>query len=254
MNYKHELIHTFKYVNVNGLSGEEKKIKNRIIKYCKDNIVNVRFAEDKIGNLWIGLKGKGKGKLMFTTHLDVVGDIGTVEYSGGRLRIKEKSGYILGADSRAGISVILNTIKDLDVKSYKQIIVLFTIQEECGFIGIRHANLSSYKGVIISADRPVGRDNKGNIINVHFKKITKRNKNVDKMRVVAKNIKRKIVLHDAHHRNAYIGGDASFIIENDVFDFCCGSRSIHSSKESLSLKDFFHSYKVMVEFARKILK
>jgi len=262
MDYKRELLFTFKKINVNGLSFQEKNIIEEVKAWIKLN-TKATCRLDDFGNLWIELKGKGKKELVYTTHLDVVAPIGTVCIDKKRkvLRIKETTGMILGADSRAGVSVILNVFKLIAKakKSYKSLTILFTIVEESGFQGIRHADLTKLNAeCIISADRPIrtwGR-NRPNVINCHLaeNEEIKVNKNLLKLWKSAKSVKRKIILHNANHRNAYTGGDASFIKDFDVFDFCVGTSHQHCAKEELSLKAFFASYKVMLAFSKQILK
>jgi len=264
-----DLLHTFKTVNVNGLSFQEQNIK-KIIKKWIGQVPNSQSKEDKFGNLLITLQGKGSKELMFTTHLDVVGDIGTVCINKKKmcLQIKERNkgskhflgnNKILGADSRAGISIILNIVKNINIKEYKKLHILFTVVEECGFQGIQHTDFNRYKKVecIISCDRPVctWKENKGNVVNVHFKDPEiKQSSNVLKLWESAKEIGRKIIVHNAHHKSAYVGGDASFIRGYDVFDFTVGARYIHSSRETLSIKEFYTAYRVMYQFATNLLK
>jgi len=262
--YKTNLLKTFKTVNVNGLSMQEDNIKKIIRKWTKKNISNSTSELDNFGNLLITVNGKGKKELAFTTHLDVVSDIGTICLNKRlmRLCIKENwynSNKILGADSRGGIAIILNIVKDLDRKCYKKLHILFTISEEHGFRGIQNADMNLYKNVesIISCDRPVcyWKENKGNVVNCHLKNgASKLNDNLLKLWRSAKKIRRKVICHNANHRNAYTGGDASFIRGYDVFDFTCGTKYQHTSRETLSLKDFFTCYKLMLSFSQELLR
>ena len=136
-------------VRISSLSLHEKAV----VKYIKNEVkakVKVEVKEDgagkriggEIGNLWIRIKGKIRSapKLLLNAHLDTVSP-------GKGIKPRVRKGYvlsdgstILGADNKAGVSVILEIIKCLkeDKIPHGDITVLFTVAEEIGLLGAKN--------------------------------------------------------------------------------------------------------------------
>jgi tripeptide aminopeptidase len=117
-----------------------KELRNLGLKANVDKAA-ARFGGE-VGNVWAFLKGNGRKapKIFLNAHLDTVS-------TGHVIKPRIKKGYvlsngktILGADNKAGVSVILEVLKDIKESriSHGEIIVLFTVAEEIGLMGAKN--------------------------------------------------------------------------------------------------------------------
>lgn len=169
MNEK-RLVETFlKYVTIDSESYSEKEFAIELAEDFKKLGCCISFdsAGEKlggdIGNLYCILEGnKSKESILFSSHMDTVKpgkDIKPIIKNG---IIKSLGDTILGADDKAGISIIielLRTIKEEKLDS-PTIEVVFTIAEEMGLKGAMNLNYSkikSKKGIILDEGGPAGK-------------------------------------------------------------------------------------------------
>jgi tripeptide aminopeptidase len=156
---KTQLTNTFfELIKIDSPSGEEKKVAAYIIKYLKK--LKVKEGKDKYGNVIAKVPGVGE-PLLLCAHMD------TVEPERGIIPvmkkdiISSKGETILAADDKAGIAVILETVKDLleSKLKHRPLELLFTREEETGCIGATHLNikkLEAKEGIVMDSCRPLG--------------------------------------------------------------------------------------------------
>ncbi|MBL9149055.1 MAG: M20/M25/M40 family metallo-hydrolase [Phycisphaerae bacterium] len=138
-----------RYLAIDGVSGEEKKIAEAIAADLKKLGVPakaIRFDDankriplpTQTGNLFVTLPGTVKGKrLLFATHLDTVPLCkGAKPVKKGR-RIDSAGKTALGGDNRTGCAVLVTLVESLYKKKlpHPPITLLFTVREESGLQG-----------------------------------------------------------------------------------------------------------------------
>lgn len=169
---KRRLVRTFKrLVRIDSPSLKE----GRVVKYLKKELkalglrpyLTGRVKNGEVGNLVVDLPGRGvkKPRILINAHLDTVGP-------SRNIRPIEKGGYIvsdgttiLGADNKAGVSVILEIIRVLieEKMSRPPLRVVFTVAEEIGLFGAK-----ALPARVLSADFGVTMDG-GDIDGIIYK-------------------------------------------------------------------------------------
>ena len=129
---------------------EENEIK-WIKNYCKRNKINCRT--DNYGNVYIDIPATDSTKqpILFSAHMDVVGDNSPVNLLLDGDYIKADS-RTLGADDKVGVASALFLAKQIaGDKSLKHggLELLFTRDEEMNMSGIKHAEFSKIKSKYI---------------------------------------------------------------------------------------------------------
>lgn len=140
-------------VKIDSVSGEEKNLRDFIIKLIKKK--NYFYKVDEIGNLFLKIDGKGK-PFLFVSHLD------TVEPGRG-IKPRIKNGFyvsegdtILGADNKVFVAVLLDLILNYKIK--RNLEIVFSVKEETGG-GIEYFPffwLKAKEAVIFDNANPVG--------------------------------------------------------------------------------------------------
>lgn len=145
-------------LNIPGVSGNEHEVGEHLM-----TILNKRVDKiwrDKAGNVLGELRipgGHGEvSPLLLSAHMDVKDSSGEGKEILREKNILRRPGGILGADDRAGIAAIINTIDML--KQYKiacNLKVAFTVLEEVGMGGADQIDESFFDGVTfaVSLDR-----------------------------------------------------------------------------------------------------
>ncbi len=197
--------------------------------------------------------------LMFTAHMDCVYPGGDVPIShcfhaSGEIRSDSKNS--LGADDKAGIAAILSALDYIHKAnlSHGDIRIVFTVQEELGYRGIKQvpASLLNNIHLVISMDPPV--------------------------RVERNETARMAVLHmpathpfvhlaqQAAHdcgfnprilfaEEGYVGGDTICLSPLGVWviDFCSTSRYPHTQNEHIRFEDLIHQTNWMLATVERAL-
>lgn len=151
---KDSLINNFiKLVSIYSPSGEEKEMINYLKEWFSKYKLKPRI--DKVGNLYVKIRGKGE-PILFCAHMDTVNP-------GVGIKPIVKNGYIyssgntiLGADNKAFIASLLTALA-LN-KSQRAIELLFTVKEETGG-GIEFFTfnwIKSKKAVTFDSAKPIG--------------------------------------------------------------------------------------------------
>jgi len=143
---KRRLVRTFKkLVRIDSPSLKE----GRVVKYLKKELRALglrpylagRVKNGEVGNLVADIPGRGmrRPRILINAHLDTV-------RPGKNIKPIEKGGYIvsdgttiLGADNKAGVSVILEVIRVLveEERTCPPLRVVFTVAEEIGLFGAK---------------------------------------------------------------------------------------------------------------------
>lgn len=149
MNTK-RLIETFsRYVACDSESGNERRFAELLEGELK--ALGLTVARDEIGpqassngfNVYGFLPGTGE-PILFSAHLDTVSPGVGVEAVVVDDVIRSKGDTVLGADDKAGIAAVVETLTILQEQNlpHRPVEVLFTVAEEIGLLGAKHADYS----------------------------------------------------------------------------------------------------------------
>src|SRR5207248_7188081 len=101
----------------------------------------------QVANLIVDLPGTRPGpRLLFTTHLDTVPlCAGAVPVRSGKDRITSQGATALGGDNRTGVACLVTLAATLLGRRlpHPPLTLLFTVREESGLWGARHADLAA---------------------------------------------------------------------------------------------------------------
>jgi len=155
-------------LQIPGVSGEESIIRNHVIKKLVP--LTDEISVDDYGNILaevtIGANRVGPVfTILLNSHLDVVEEIETDREILKHGNVWTSSYGILGADDRAGIGVVLHTLKQLQtmqLHSPVKVKIAFTVEEEVGLCGAKAVSQDFLEGV--QAAIVVDRKGKGDIV------------------------------------------------------------------------------------------
>ena len=137
---------------------KEDKVIDWILDFCKSNGIDGK--KDNYDNIYINIPAADSTKepIMFSSHMDVVGDDSPVNiYLDGDF-IKAE-GRTLGADDKAGVACALKLAKDIKtgkVNAGGGLEITFTRDEESGMSGIEHVEFGKIKSkyvLVCDADK-----------------------------------------------------------------------------------------------------
>ena len=156
INEKRLLDNFLKLVQIDSESFNEAKIHKMLVEELKKLgcIVYVdkagkKFNTNAAGNIIATLKGKEKGKpFILSAHMDTVCPGVGVKPCVKKDRVTSDGTTILGADDKAGIAIILETLRVLkELKgNHPSVQVIFTLCEEVGITGAKYLDYSKIKG------------------------------------------------------------------------------------------------------------
>jgi len=151
MNKENALNDLLKFLFIEGVTGNEKKIALEV----KKTLIKAKIPEEYIffdnankkiplptqtGNLIVKLPGNIEGdRRLFITHLDTVSLCAGAKPEIINNKIVAKGNTALGGDNRAGVACLVTMLKTIFEKnlSYCPMTVLFTVREESGLWGAR---------------------------------------------------------------------------------------------------------------------
>lgn len=158
-----------KLVKINSTGGSERKIADFLIGELKG--LGLSVYEDKAGekvgtttgNLIARLPANitGVPALMFCSHMDTVQPGDNIQPVIKDGIIYSSGDTVLGADDKAGIAAIIETlrvIKERDIK-HGDLVVVFTILEEGGLLGAKNIEFERIKadmGIVLDSDGDPG--------------------------------------------------------------------------------------------------
>ncbi len=144
---QHELIDLFcSLAEIPSPSLKEENVSEFIKSYCEKNNIHCEYDGYKNLYIYIPPTDNSKESILFSSHMDVIGDDSPVEtYLDGEF-IRAK-GRTLGADDKAGVANILLLAKETANSDAKHggLEILLTRDEESGMSGIRNADLNKIK-------------------------------------------------------------------------------------------------------------
>lgn len=156
---KSPLISTFiDLVYIPSPSGFEKEVRNYVLNSIKPHVD--KYQIDKTGNLYAIINGGKKGSLLLCAHLDTVHPTGVQKPIIKNGIISSTNGYVLGADNKAGVAILIDLIKS--VKNNRSVIptleFIFSVQEETvgGLRNFPKEILSSKLCLMIDLSSPLG--------------------------------------------------------------------------------------------------
>lgn len=142
---EHELVDIFcSLAEIPSPSLHEEKVIEKIQEFCSEN--SITCTPDEYGNVYIYVPATDDTKepIMFSSHMDVVGDASPVNLLLDGDFIKA-DGRTLGADDKVGVAAALllakNVAKNKDLK-HGGLEITFTRDEETNMSGIEHVNFS----------------------------------------------------------------------------------------------------------------
>lgn len=149
---EHELVDIFcGLAEIPSPSLHEEKVISKIQEFCSEN--SISCTPDEYGNLYIYVPATDDSKepIMFSAHMDVVGDASPVNLLLDGDFIKA-DGRTLGADDKVGVASALllakNVAKNKELK-HGGLEITFTRDEETNMSGIEHVNFSNIKSKYI---------------------------------------------------------------------------------------------------------
>ncbi|MCD8377192.1 MAG: M20/M25/M40 family metallo-hydrolase [Candidatus Gastranaerophilales bacterium] len=149
---QHELYEIFcSLVKIPSPSLHEEKVIQWIQDFCKKNNLSCNLDEYKNVYISISATDSTKQPLMFSSHMDVVGDSSEVNLILDGEYIKA-NGRTLGADDKAGVAAALMLAKEVNSdKTLKHggLEITFTRDEETNMSGIEHVDFSRIKSKYI---------------------------------------------------------------------------------------------------------
>jgi putative aminopeptidase FrvX len=232
--------------------------------YLEKRLLSFGFEElrrDSFGNLRATLPPTDDTapNLLITAHMDCVypGNgtvVRPVFCASGEIRTD--GGNSLGADDKAGIASILSTLDYLhNAKlAHGEIRVLFTVQEELGYRGVKQVPASILNSIhlVVSMDPPVrvGRDETAHLAVLHMPPA---HPFVHLVREAAQDCGIEPTLLFAE--DGYVGGDTICLspLGAHVVDFCSCSRYPHTAHEHLRIRDLFDQTNWMIATVERML-
>ncbi|WP_019412818.1 M20/M25/M40 family metallo-hydrolase [Paenisporosarcina sp. TG20] len=126
-------------LNIPGESGRESKIRQHVLQEITPYVDHITV--DHYGNI-LAKKRFGSGPtILLNAHLDTVEPIEESRVIVKKDNIWTSNKGILGADDRAGVHVIIATLKSIQPNDFKGTLkIIFTVEEEIGLLGAREVN------------------------------------------------------------------------------------------------------------------
>ncbi len=163
---KERLIETFtELCKRESESGNERKVADYIFEYLKE--INIKVIEDNAGektggntgNLIIEIPGTIPGKILLSAHIDTVVPGKNVVPIIDDEKITSSGDTILGADDKAGVAIILETIKQIKEEKLetKDLLIIFSVSEETGLLGAKNVDeniKADYAYILDSSSKP----------------------------------------------------------------------------------------------------
>lgn len=139
--------------NINSPSGKE----GDVARVLEDRLKDLGFecSRDKAGNI-IGRRGEGE-PLLLCCHMDTVKPNEDLDIERKGEWLTTDGTTILGADDKAGISVLLSALPEVGKSIPLE--VVFSVREEEGMKGtlsLKKESLSARVGLVLDAGEPVG--------------------------------------------------------------------------------------------------
>lgn len=156
------VINTFlELVKISSVSHQEAEVRKYIIQQFKK--LGYKYRVDAKGNVHISLPGvlASGPVILFNAHMDTVVPGNNVKPILKKDRIMSDGTTVLGADDKAGIAGIVEMARLLKEKNvlYKEIKIIFTVEEEIGLQGAKHLTYDDVEAdycFVLDSDGDVG--------------------------------------------------------------------------------------------------
>lgn len=140
---------------------KEMKVAEWILSFCKKNKIKAFLDNYKNVKIEVPATDIDKKPLLFSAHMDVVGDDSSINVVFDDEFIQTDKKRTLGADDKAGVASALLLAKEVNNGEFKHggLEILFTRDEELGFSGILNADFKdiSSKYVIVLDEAQLGK-------------------------------------------------------------------------------------------------
>ena len=168
MNQERIINQFLELVKINSISKKEGEIANYLLEILKDLNLDpeVDSVGDKVegetGNIIVKIPGdSSKPTLLLSSHMDTVTPGEDIEPIIKDDRIYSKGDTILGADDKAGITAIIESLKFIQEEeiNHGNIEIVFTVGEEVGLLGSKnldHNMLKADLGIVYDSGGEVG--------------------------------------------------------------------------------------------------
>lgn len=167
MNEKRMIQNFTELARISSLSGKEAKVARhleRIFKFMGAEVY-MDNAGEKIqgdcGNLIVKIKGTEQGEpFLLSAHMDTVGPAENIKPQVHSTTITSDGLTVLGADCKAGIAIIIETVKVLEELRlpHPPLELVFTISEEMALMGAKfldYSKLKARRGLIFDNEKPL---------------------------------------------------------------------------------------------------
>lgn len=152
LKQEHELLNIFcSLAAIPSPSLHEEKVIEWIQDFCKNNNISCTLDDYKNVYIYVPATDESKQPIMFSAHMDVVGDASPVRLILEGDFIKAE-GRTLGADDKVGVASALLLAKEISAnKDLKHggLEITFTRDEETNMSGIEHVQFSNIKSKYI---------------------------------------------------------------------------------------------------------
>ncbi len=257
----HALLHTFlDLIHIHSPSRRE----DHVAAYLIDRLKTLQFpdiTQDAIGNIIAATPGTSPNapSLLFTAHMDCVypghdAPVQPVFYASGEIRTTGTNS--LGADDKTGITAILATLEYIHNAQlpHGEIRVVFTVQEELGYRGIKHVPANILNGIhlVISMDPPV-RVERNETSAMAVLHMPSAHPFVHLVRQSAHDCGFDPLILFAE--DGYVGGDTLCLspLGALIADFCSTSRYAHTQHEHIRMGDLIQQTNWMMATVERTL-
>ena len=149
-------------VKIPSPSLKEDNVSKFILEYCKEHGISARYDDYKNVRIEVPATDVTKKPLMFSSHMDVVGDSSPVNVVVDGDCYKTDGKRTLGADDKAGVTLSLylaNEVANSKDLKHGGLEIIYTRDEESGMSGIKNAKLDeiSAKHVLVLDGDKLGR-------------------------------------------------------------------------------------------------
>ncbi|MGH2352710.1 MAG: M20/M25/M40 family metallo-hydrolase, partial [Chloroflexota bacterium] len=150
-------------VRIDSPSGQEQALAEHLEPELRQ--LGLETWRDETGNVLGRRAGRGQGAgqpaLLFSAHMDTVQPGCAIQPQLAEGVIRSDGTTILGADDKAGITAILEALRQVEADGLdcRPVEVAFTVQEETGLTGAKQldkAALRSRQAVVLDSNGPVG--------------------------------------------------------------------------------------------------
>jgi len=142
-------------VKIGSPSGKEENVRDYVIQLLNKYVIKCEI--DRTGNIYAVAEGEGEPVLL-CTHLDTVEHAEDIKPQIYGEWITSNGKTILGADNKAAVAAVLETLISTSPKSRRKIELIFTVREETdgGINFVDTSKIESKVGLVADSELPLG--------------------------------------------------------------------------------------------------